>query len=197
MGQSINFEKLARDETLVFLRLATGDTILPGEQSLLVRVEGEEWHCHTFPPWEEFTADGAGDWYAVNYRSMFQHIGFSDLISYRIASIPGQSFRLGFHADFSIRAAHVPGLLPLMRSRESMRVLDTMNALRAPMQEKIVQVLENVVGCEPPELKNVTKKSDEIQKGVESALFPLLYRNGLCMKPHTFLVRGFSPPMLR
>ena len=168
-----------------------------GEQSLLVRIEGEEWHCRAFPPWEEFTADDTGDWYAVNYRSIPQHIGFADLISYRVASIPGQIFRLGFHADFGIRAAHVPGLLPLMRSRESMRVLDAMNALRAPMKERIIQVLENVVGCEPPELKTVTQKSEEIQKGVESALFPLLYRNGLCMKPHTFLVRGFSPPMLR
>lgn len=196
LGQTLDFEELAKRQSLVFLRLSPGDSVRLGRQAMLVKVEEKAWHCRAYPPWDEFEADGEG-WYAVNYRPMTQHIGFSDLIAYRVASIPGQSFRLGFHADLDIRTAHVQGLLPLMRSRTSMRMLDAMNVLRAPMQEMAARALESTVGREAPELSYVMQKRDEIQRELECALFPFLYRNGLCMKPRSFLIQGFAPPMLK
>lgn len=197
MEQILRFDQTAERESIVFLRLTPGTAVLPGEQCMLVQKKEGEWRQRAFPPWETRTIENDGVWYGISFSRITQQIGFSDLIFYVIPDIPGQIFRLGFHGEMNIRAACVRALFPHMENRESITMLELLHLFKGSMHECAVHALETVLGPGIPELGQIIAKKDQIAQETESALFWLLYRNGLCIKPHSFAIRGFAPPLMQ
>ncbi len=197
LGEVLRFEQVAREKKLVFLHIAPGTVVQPGGQSMLVQEKDGAWCLRAYPPWEEVEIGGDGEWYAVNYSRISQQIGFADLSTYVISSVPGQYFRLGFHADMSIRASHVQGFSSWMQNRGSMTMLELLHTFKGSMRAAVAQALETVMGPGVPELRQIKEQKSHIEEEAESALFWLLYRNGLCLKPQSFLIRGLAPPMMQ
>lgn len=197
MDQILRFDQIAGQKRLVFLRLPPGTALQPGEQSMLMQLTEGSWRQRAFPPWDAAAIGDDGVWYAVNFSRISLQIGFSDLISYVIPAIRGQVFRLGFHADVNVRVASVHGLYPHMQTRDSMTMLELLHTFKSSMHDCVVQALETVLGPDVPTLDQVIGNKGQIEKETESALFWLLYQNGLCIKPHSFAISGFAPPLLQ
>ena len=197
MSAVVQFEKDAAKDSLVFRRFAPGTELQLGMETMLVRLDGDKWSLRLRSPQEKIVIDGEGAWYGVNYCRMLQRAGFSELIPYRVEFIPDQRFQLGFFAEMNIRAAHLPGLAPYMRSHGCMTMLALLNERRAPMEGAVARALEAAVDEYLPDLSRIKARRDIIESKVEAALFPLFYQNGLCLTPHSFSIKGFAPPLLR
>ena len=193
----VQFEKAAAKDSLVFRRFDPGAEVQLGMETMLARLDGEKWSLRLRAPQEKFVIGGEGAWYGVNYGRMLQRVGFGELMPYRVEAFPDQRFQLGFFAEMSIRTAHVPGLAPYMRSRDSMTMLELLNELRAPMEGAAVRALRAAVDEDMPELSRIKARREVIENKMEAVLFPLFYQNGLCLTPHSFSIKGFAPPLLQ
>ncbi len=193
----VQFDKEALNDTLIFRRFDCGDVVQLGMETMLAQVEGDQWSLRVRSPQEKIVIGKEGAWYGINYCSMSQRIGFSELIPYCVEAIPNQRFQLGFYADLKLRAAHIQGLLPYMRGRDRMTMLDLLNALRTPMENSAVRAIKAAVETELPDLSWIMERRSVIENKIEASLFPLFYRNGLCIMPHSFSIKGFAAPLLQ
>lgn len=192
----VQFEKEALKDTLIFRRFDSGDVIQLGMETMLAQVDGEGWSLRVRSPEEKIVIGEEGAWYGINYCGMLQRVGFSELIPYCVEAIPNQRFQLGFYADMKLRAVHIQGLLPYMRGRDRMTMLDLLIALRTPMENAAIRAIEAAVETELPDLSWIIERRSAIENKIEASLFPLFYRNGLCITPHSFSIKGFAAPLL-
>jgi len=191
----LDFAKEAREENVLFHRFLPSETILLGNQTLVIESDGNHWHFKPDYQGETAVKEHRGDLYAINYRYMRQQIGFSDLLTYTADALPGRFFRLGFHAEMTICVSHLQGLFPLMKGREKMSLLEALSELRELLQRAAAQAVIHVTG-EEPTWENLRLQAGAIQESAEDLLFPLLFVNGLCLMPRSLTIKGFAEPRL-
>ena len=191
----LDFEREAMEENVLFHRIQPGEQVRLGSYALLAGYDGHYWHCCVDRGGPEHQEDRYERWYAVNYRYMRQQMGFADLITYTVDAIPGHFFRLGFHADMTVCVSHVRGLSRFMADRDRMTLLQAFSVLREPMERAASLAVQETAGSQPT-WDQLCGLSGAIREQTEGRFFRLLYDNGLCLMPHSLMIKGFATPRL-
>ena len=148
------------------------------------------------PPGNVFIAPYNAQCCIVSLREFRVKFGMKDLVGYRAAGAPGRIFRLGFFGEVTLKFAHSRGFSNLLRRSTDISADTLIPMLETELRSQITSAITSVLGTQPADYQDILAHRGQLQIEIEKALFWQLYTYGLCIKPHSLSIQGFSKPVI-
>ena len=195
MEEIRRFDILAREQNLLARRYRAGEQLVLGENALMANLEPAQPVFLCVPPHQRILVPERGRWFAVSLQTLSYEIALSRLGEYSVSALPSRRFRLGFHGTADAFAAHVAGLQPLLRERDSATPEDLVQALHERIHAAVLGAVPRALGPDP-EYGEILLAKPGLEREVGAVLFPLFYSCGLCMTAG-FHIEGFARPAIK
>lgn len=176
-------------------RCQPGEALRLGLDACVISLRDDGAALHMPPPDAPFTAPMETS-FLVSLRDARFSVGFQDLLSYRVEG-SDLTFRLGFHGSMSVQVAHAHGFAGVLRrSLAAGPEASLFSLLSDGLRPLAIGAMRDVLGDGLPEYEEIRRRRAALQAALETAFFPGLYACGLCLRPRSFSIEGFSRPML-
>ncbi|MBQ7786236.1 MAG: hypothetical protein IJ381_08855 [Clostridia bacterium] len=185
-----------RDGTVISCHCPPHTPLRLGASACAVILDGGKARLHIPAPDEVFFSPDQGTCCIVSLNTFRLTLGMKELIGYHAAGAPGHLFQLGFFGEITLKVAHIRGLSLLLRRSSDITVDTLFPMLGETLRPVMIEAFQSVLGSQPVDYQEILAQRAQLQVAAEKALFWALYPLGLCVKPHSFSIKGFSKPML-
>ena len=127
----------APDGGFLYRTCAPGEQVPPNDRLLIVSADAGP--RRYLPPGTDVPPEGR--WVCICTAEMTARFGLADLTEYRVRTMPGQTFRLGFFGSLRLRFAHLIGLSSLMDRAPTARPEHALIFLREDLRTAVSAAL--------------------------------------------------------
>ena len=184
-------------QALVFQRCFPGSVCLRTDHQLLVDVSGRKPVFFAQPPYEKIIVPQSGEWFLVSDCLVKAGLGLADLIPYRVSSMPGKTFYLGFYSSFRMRAVHMQGLQRWMKGRQSATGTELLQQMTESVRQCVLEALYEILGNKEKDYAQILAQREKLEKAIAGKLFRFLFYQGLCMQNGSYQIERIAKPMIR
>lgn len=193
MHDILRFDTVSKEQNLVSRRCQARENIILGDNALLANLEDERPEFMCVPSGQTVVIPAAGRWYAFSMRIIRFDIALGRLMDYSVREMPDRRYLLGFHGYLNADVSHVAGLRETVARHALLTADDLILALYDGIYDAVRRAVPKALPQPVPEYGDILAAKQRLEQDVSEALFPLLYRSGLCMRSG-FFIEGFARP---